>query len=561
MGTKYCGDEVVVVSGSDCSQCLDSTCETPCSDNCGCTPSNPGCPLPYYDEAPAVQQANCDVRYISNFYSSIKSSTAWNIPACGATAVLRFGCVKAILIGSNLWNGLYGYFEVTAYNAETGDVTVKNNCVSGNSAPGTAIPACTEFVVAPPPCCTGGTDLPYPYLKSNFVAPPVSGCLDIIVTSVNGLAVGKDVQIGSGVYRINGIASANLIQICNDGEGITPGTSVIAQNDAGDYQYPLILIDTNPCTNPVISSGPVLACDGGVTAPLTGLAAGSVLVLTDPVTGEAEYQVTGQPTFTCTILTQSVTTSIGIATYTLTVANSAEFSPTDIIQIGSRTDRFTVTSVPDATHIVGTLDPVPGSVQLIAAGTSVCLIGCCEEVQNAVDDVAADLQILDDYVQDFIVENLAIKHDLQVPANVTGSLIGDGVSIHSLVSNTASVSITNNANPAHNMVVDLHLSVACEFENELMDIGKYLNLRVVLQLEKNGGGFITQLGQADYYWLDTDVRIAGYRKDLSFSKSILVAPGDTDVYTVRAAITQSVCGAETYVTTLLPTISVSGVSV
>lgn len=363
-----------------------------CSTDCGCGPIAQSCPQPYYVEVGSCPEDHTKVTCIRQFYTSIKNSNVWNIPACGATAVVFFPDVNSILLGSFIWNTSYGYFEVVSFNPETHEIGIRNNCNDGNATPGTSVLACNEFIVTPPSCCTGGgsqnPDI-FPYVAVDFTAPANGNCIDITVTSVAGLIVGKNVQIGSGIYRVDGISSGTLITICNDGDGITPGTPVIAKNGAGDYQYPVILIDTNPCTNPTTLSGSLLACDTGTIQPLTGSQIGQVPVLQDPVTGECEWQNLSIPTNTCTNLTASLTITNGVANYSLIVADSTQFAINDIVQIGNRSDRLTITGLPDSTHINGTLAPVPGVDGLVPIGTSVCLIGCCEVLQNEIDDLTA----------------------------------------------------------------------------------------------------------------------------------------------------------------------------
>lgn len=371
---------------------LSGPSQAPCSSDCGCGPIAQSCPQPYYAEVGSCPEDHTKVTCIRQFYTSIKNSNAWNIPACGATSVVIFPDVNSILLGSFIWNTAYGYYEVVSFNPNTHEVGLRNNCNDGNASPGITVAPCNEFIVTPPSCCTGGgsqnPDI-FPYVAIDFTAPANGTCIDITVTSVAGLIVGKNVQIGSGIYRVNGISSGTLINICNDGDGITPGTPVIARNLAGDYQYPVILIDTNPCTNPTTLSGSLLACDSGTIQPLTGVQVGQVPVLQDPATGECEYQNLSIPTNTCTNLTASLTITNGVANYSLIVADSTQFAINDIVQIGNRSDRLTITGLPDSTHIAGTLAPVPGSSGLVPIGTSVCLIGCCEDLQNQLDALSA----------------------------------------------------------------------------------------------------------------------------------------------------------------------------
>lgn len=383
---SVCG-ETSEINTSDSTTCVDPCTTTPetCATDC-CDNTQTAAPAPYYTDAPICQESHVQQVIQKQFYTTLKISTAWNVPECGGQATIKAPDAKQVLPGSFLWNPTYGYFEIISFNASTYELVVQNNCNTGNEAPGTQVPACTDFLVTDSPIDPnqGQTDI-FPYVALDFLAPAMDNCIDISVTTVNGLSVGKNVQIGSGTYLLDAVLDATTITICNEGSGITPGTPVIAKNAAGEYQYPIILIDANPCTNTAISQGSILVCKNSITQPLEATILGSIPVVIDVATNEVEYKILDLPTRTCTALIADLTLVTGQASYTLTVADSSQFTVGDIAQIGSRTDRLTITAVPDATHLQGTLDPVPGSIQNIDAGTSVCLVGCCELVQEDVD--------------------------------------------------------------------------------------------------------------------------------------------------------------------------------
>ena len=375
-----------------------------CTTTCGCSSSTPTCgstcipgtPAPY--NAPCVStcpQDHTQNVIINNFQGAVRIANAWNVPACGETSIVVINGLTTITIGSYLWNPNYGYFQVVAFNPTNFQVTLQNDCTSGNVPEGTQVPACSDFTITDGPAASsggGGNPTLYPYVAIDFTAPANGSCIDITVTNTNGLAVGKNIQIGSGTYLLAGISSSTIINICNEGQGIAPGTAVIAQNAQGNYQYPVILIDVNPCTNDTILSGAIIACDGSLASPLTGATVGMIPVLKNVTTGEAEYQIINIPTATCTVLTADLTLVNGLATYTLIVNSSADFTNGDIIQIGTRTDRLTITNIPDGTTIQGTLVPTPGANAVIPSGTSVCIVNCCELLQNQVDDINDELE-------------------------------------------------------------------------------------------------------------------------------------------------------------------------
>lgn len=239
------------VCGSN-ANCGCSSCVTDPALPCGCgssvTPG--GCcqnvvsptPTPYFACAPACPESHVQKITIQQFSADVKIADSWNIPGCGESAIVNGVSLRAIVVGSYLWNPEFGYFEVTAFNSGTGQMTILNHCNEGNAAPGTNVPACTEFTVVDPPCACVNTS--QVCVAIDFTAPGNGDCIDITLTTVGTISAGDIIQIGSGRYRVDGVVSSTIITICNDGEGITPGTSVIAVNSAGDYQYCITIVET-----------------------------------------------------------------------------------------------------------------------------------------------------------------------------------------------------------------------------------------------------------------------------------------------------------------------------
>lgn len=210
---------------------------SPLSNTCGGQPANP---QPFYECAPQCAENHCQ-EIVNNYFSaSVCTSYAFNMPDCGDVASVYFLGVKSLPVGSYLWDDLAGYLEVTAFNNQTGLATLLNNCNEGNAAAGTNIPACTCFTVQAPPCCDDSPDPSTPFLAADFTAPADSSCVTITVTSVAGLAIGDIISLGAGLYLLNDILSPTVIEICNTGEGITPGTLVEARNESGQLQYPIV---------------------------------------------------------------------------------------------------------------------------------------------------------------------------------------------------------------------------------------------------------------------------------------------------------------------------------
>jgi len=73
------------------------------------------------------------------------------MPECDAIAQVYFSNVKTLPVGAYLWASSVGFLEVLSFNHQTGQATLRNNCESANVAVGTAIPACTCFMVGVAP--------------------------------------------------------------------------------------------------------------------------------------------------------------------------------------------------------------------------------------------------------------------------------------------------------------------------------------------------------------------------------------------------------------------------
>lgn len=385
MGCNSCGK-------SKCGCGVTTLCGSCNSTPCQCQSVIPACQTPFYAQSDVCIEDHCQKIFKATYAAALKVDNAFVIPACNQSAEFKISGLFAIALGSYLWNPAVGYLRVTAFDAFRQIVTVTNECQAGNAAVGTTFPACTQFIVTDPPAITpGGSQTGCFVDVPGFTAPAVGDCLLILVTCVTGLAVNKNVGIGSGTYRVNAIPDSTHIEICNDGLGITPGTPVVAK--VGDvYQYPLVAIDVNPCTNELVDEGTLLVCKDGVQQPVTGALAGMVWHLEDPVTGKGSYIFLDVPTRTCATITCCFTIVDGLAgPYVVPVSSTASFNIGDILQIGTRTDRFTVTDIPDATTLVGTLSPVPTATEDVAPSTSICLIDCCEDLQNQVNDIINDI--------------------------------------------------------------------------------------------------------------------------------------------------------------------------
>lgn len=367
---KACGTKVII-KGCGCGH------TTPVA---GCCATAPITPVPFY-----LETAKC-VQDHSSYCSgddaaAIKVANSFNIPACGSATILSVPGAKNILVGGFLWNPTVGYLRVLSYDANTGQVTAQNDCQTGNAAVGTQIPACTLFIPTPPPSSgSGGGGITGPYLALDFLAPADGQCINISVTTAAGVTVGKNISIAGGTYRISAVIDDETITICNDGAGITANTPVLARNSSGDLQYPLILIDDNPCTRTAVDSGEMLVCHGGVISPLYGLLDGQIPVL-DLASGEVIFKSLGIPVVDCTALTAQLTLdplNPPGTSYLAIVTDTSFFTVSDLVVIGGV--QFTVTSIENAInmHVQPVVDPVDPVTYPV--GASICAASCCERL-------------------------------------------------------------------------------------------------------------------------------------------------------------------------------------
>jgi len=160
-------------------------------------------------------------------------------------------------------------------------------------------------VVAPPPCPQ--TTSTVPFVAEDFTAPADSVCITITVTDTSTLVEGSTVQISTGSYLLQSIISLTEIEICNEGEGLAPGTIVVAEDSGGNLQYPVVTLtgniieeETDGATDTINSGNlevtttitltlvnPSIISPMVVMYSLTGLSDGSAL---DTNTGEFEVE-------------------------------------------------------------------------------------------------------------------------------------------------------------------------------------------------------------------------------------------------------------------------------
>jgi len=223
------------------------------SSSCSCTGTA------FYNEADVCAEDNCEKIYEQQFTFAVCPTNSWNVPLCGQAAVLSVSGILGASIGSYLWNNSFGYFQVTAVDTDKETITVTNTCVEGNAAAGTQIPKCTCFIVTDTPADANLTSDLFPYVAVDFTAPANGDCIYITVTTINGLSAGDVISIGTGFYDVDSFLSSTVVKICNSGDGILPGTSVIAKDLSGNYIYPIAV--TSSCCVAIAADLATLTAD------------------------------------------------------------------------------------------------------------------------------------------------------------------------------------------------------------------------------------------------------------------------------------------------------------
>lgn len=474
--------------------------------NCG----NPGCqsstqcgcgPSPYYTNVSTCPEDNRLIINNVTFAANLKSGSSFNMPACGQNAYIKFPGLIDIALNSKIWAFGVGFLTVVAFDPDSQTVTALNDCETtcGTQAtPGTLVAICTNFVPTVPPCPNsggGGSSSIYPYLAAQFTAQANSVCIPITVTNTNGLSAGKLIQVSGGTYLLQTITDGTHITICNQGQGVTPGTVVNAVDSGGNYITPIILVDSNPCTNTVVTAGKPLVCHNNSQAPLEGVSTGQVLVY-DASSHESSFQNLLIPVGECTVLTECLSidpTLDPTYQYLLYVLDSSIFAPTDIFTVGGTP--FTVVSIPDATHIRATINDVPGSAFVFPVGTPVCEADCCAVNTAAIEEL--DTRV------DLISSQLTTLHISQAALSTAkNGTINAGAP--DLYSNTATVTANNSLSPS------LTAHIMYTATARLQGVGHavnndYLTMTVDLQLDFNGAGFVSVVPQDHAMYSTVDV--------------------------------------------------------
>lgn len=251
--------------------CPVGSCSCGCQSNDPC--SIPSCTTSCSAGEPCAQiESSCETEQqecATNGNLFVEVVAAGNMPACDGIGSLFVDDASRLFPGAVIYAEGVGYLTVVTV-VDASEVTVRNDCPECALHvldPGAVIPVGTQFGVGIPFCATEGVEFTGPMLNSDFFIPAVAACVLIAVTSIDGLAIGDTVSIAGNRYRINDIPTTTTMEICNDGEGGTPGTLVEKDpNGDGVLDYPILRISgVNPCAEDPVDAGRILVCSTGST--------------------------------------------------------------------------------------------------------------------------------------------------------------------------------------------------------------------------------------------------------------------------------------------------------
>lgn len=159
-------------------------------------------------------------------------TNSWNVPACSNSAVLSVPGLTTALIGSYVWNPTYGWFRITGFDSVNGQLTVLNECLAQNAAPGTVVPAETLFVFGAPP---GGTNITFAAYSSgtNYDLTTISAAVDygttdpvITITQPGTYLLIAQIMFTADTLTSSGNFLATVLHRTNNTPADVPNTSM-----------------------------------------------------------------------------------------------------------------------------------------------------------------------------------------------------------------------------------------------------------------------------------------------------------------------------------------------
>ena len=299
-----------------------------------CNPPTTVGPVPYYQQVhDSVLQEHKTVYSQLCHAVGVIAEEEWVIPNTDSEVTLTINDLSRMVVGAYLYNPNYGYFKINSWVPSTGKVGVSYDEVIGTQAPGTTVPAGTSFLVVPKPCCEDDTYTVLPFLAADFTAPAVSSSILVKVTSTFGLQEGDYVRVSFGTYKLVSINTNGFIEILNEGNGITPGTTVIALDTLGNYVNLISRDSPQPCNSTLVTDvGPVVTCGTAGPTLLEGEFVEQNIYLDDPVTHEASYAFSDARKALATKLSAPCSFTTGATSLNFFVDDSTGFKLGDYIQ-------------------------------------------------------------------------------------------------------------------------------------------------------------------------------------------------------------------------------------
>lgn len=359
---KSCGNQVsgaVVATPLTAAPSRCSSCSQPAA-SCGCDRF--------------CEEDHTQTKVYKNFGFTLRAVDGFVWPNVAGSVTFHVDSADRVAFGSVLWLTGAGYLHVTSFDFSAQTITAKNNGEACNTFEGgEAVTACSDFVVTAPACLVDHAPLPNtPYLAADFIDPGNGLCQAASVTNVVGLTVNDTIFLAGYSYRLGNIYDNQTVQLCNDGDGASLGTTINwDENNDGIEDKPLIkTASENPCSRVGVQAGQILACSSGVAHPLQGTIEGQIPVW-NVDTGRFILKLLSLDLGTCSVLTADlVLDPVHVGSYAVTVVDSSFFG-LKIIKIAEK--QFIVNTVDSPTTMHITPVVVPGTLQTIPHGTAVCV--------------------------------------------------------------------------------------------------------------------------------------------------------------------------------------------
>lgn len=234
ISTLICqGNVPCQTTGGSCNRCNCSPCQ--------CQTVGVPAPTPYYNCAGDIVENHKQLIIQQTFATSIKNSADFIVPACGSTAIVAFTGLTVLQIGSYLWSAIYGSFQVTAFDVQSGEVTILNECFSQNAAPGSTIPACSLFNISQNPfdCCTCVSVYQYGAKGDGLTDDTIS--IQNAIDAVGSLGGGV-VCIPQGTFPItNLVMDSPNVKLLGEGFGI----SILKKITSGNNTEAILITASN----------------------------------------------------------------------------------------------------------------------------------------------------------------------------------------------------------------------------------------------------------------------------------------------------------------------------